>query len=401
MPLRVGILVTHPVQYLAPWFRQLATRVDLEVFYAHRQDAKGQARAGFGVAFEWDTPLLGGYGYRWLRNVSRYPGLGCFFGCDTPEIDAVVKSGAFDAFVAFGWNNKSYLQAVRACRRYGVPIYIRGDSQLATQRALAWRWVKRPLYRALLPYMGSYLAVGQRNREYLAYYGVPENHIFLVPHFVDDAAFRNAALLAQSDGTAMAIRAKCSIPADQFLVLFVGKLIAKKHPEDLILACHRIAALHPELPVQCMIVGDGPLREKLQVLAGGGKAKICFAGFQNQSKLPAYYAAADVLVLSSDAGETWGLVVNEAQACGRPAIVSDAVGCAPDLIDGELTGYTYPLGDTEALAQRIMKMKSLLAMRRREVESALAAKVRFYSMEAATDAFLSVLTADPKPDVLA
>jgi hypothetical protein len=59
--LRVGILVTHPIQYYAPWYRALAAEVDLEVFFSHRQQPKGQADAGFGVAFEWDVPLLDGY----------------------------------------------------------------------------------------------------------------------------------------------------------------------------------------------------------------------------------------------------------------------------------------------------------------------------------------------------
>lgn len=391
MTLRVGMLVTHPVQYLAPWFRQLATRVDLEVFYAHRQDAKGQAQAGFGVEFEWDTPLLDGYRYRWLKNVARRPGLGRFSGCDTPEIETIVEEQGFDAFVVFGWNNKSYLQAIRACWRHGVPAYIRGDSQLATRRSLPWRWVKRVLYRVFLPRLGSYLVVGQRSREYLAHYGVPGNRIFFVPHFVDAAAFRNAALMARDDGTAQAIRAKCGILADQFLVLFVGKLIAKKRPQDLILACHRLAALQPEMPVQCMIIGDGPLRGTLEKFARGGKAKICFAGFQNQSKLPAYYAAGNVLVLPSNAEETWGLVVNEAQACGRPAIVSTEVGCASDLVDGELTGYVFPVGDVDALAQRILQMQSLLATRPQAVEAALSKKVGTYSLDSATEFFMKAL----------
>ena len=51
---RVGILVSHPIQYYAPWFRYLAKRFDVEVHYAHRVDAKGQAEAGFGVEFDWD-----------------------------------------------------------------------------------------------------------------------------------------------------------------------------------------------------------------------------------------------------------------------------------------------------------------------------------------------------------
>src|SRR2546428_11987966 len=86
MSYRLGVLLSHPIQYYAPWFRYLAGRLDIEVFYAHRQDAAGQSAAGFGVQFEWDTPLLEGYPYRWLTNVARHPGVGSFAGCDTPEV---------------------------------------------------------------------------------------------------------------------------------------------------------------------------------------------------------------------------------------------------------------------------------------------------------------------------
>ncbi len=77
------------------------------------------------------------------------------------------------------------------------------------------------------------------------------------------------------------------------------------------------------------------------------------AGFQNQRRIAATYAAADALVLPSTSGETWGLVVNEAMACGLPVIVSDQVGCAPDLVLEDETGFTYPCGDVAALAERV------------------------------------------------
>src|ERR671930_2507267 len=98
MTFRVGVLSSHPVQYYAPWFRHLAGRHDLEVFFAHRQDARGQAEAGFGVEFNWDTPVLEGYTHRWLDNVAQTPSVRTFSGCDTPEIYYIVRRDSFDAF---------------------------------------------------------------------------------------------------------------------------------------------------------------------------------------------------------------------------------------------------------------------------------------------------------------
>ena len=106
MNCHLGILVTHPIQYLTPWFRYLANRLDVEVFYAHQQNAVDHADAGFGVEFEWDLPILEGYQYRWLTNVARKPGVQNFKGiaaagqailhCDNGGI--VDRAKAFCAF---------------------------------------------------------------------------------------------------------------------------------------------------------------------------------------------------------------------------------------------------------------------------------------------------------------
>src|SRR5919202_5350268 len=85
---RLAILATHPIQYQAPWFRALAQneRVDLEVLFCHQASPAEQAAAGFGVAFDWDVPLLDGYTYRFLKNVAQPPNVGHFAGLDTPEV---------------------------------------------------------------------------------------------------------------------------------------------------------------------------------------------------------------------------------------------------------------------------------------------------------------------------
>ena len=68
MSKRIGFLVSHPIQYYAPIFRELAKRCDLTVYFAHQQTAEQQARAGFDVAFKWNVDLLSGYDGRFLVN---------------------------------------------------------------------------------------------------------------------------------------------------------------------------------------------------------------------------------------------------------------------------------------------------------------------------------------------
>jgi glycosyltransferase involved in cell wall biosynthesis len=109
-----------------------------------------------------------------------------------------------------------------------------------------------------------------------------------------------------------------------------------------------------------------------------------FYGFVNQTELPAIYAAADAIVLPSRS-ETWGLVVNEAMACGLPAVVSDTVGCAPDLVEPRTTGAVFAMGNIAALAQAI---QSVFALDLPSTRRHLTERIEAYSPAAAASGIL-------------
>jgi glycosyltransferase involved in cell wall biosynthesis len=379
---RLGILTSHPIQYQAPWFRALAGRCELQVFFAHRQTAAGQGQAGFGVAFDWDVDLLSGYPHRFLNNVSPRPGADYYAGCDTPEIADIIAREQFDAFIVSGWYLKSYRQAMAACRASGTPVLVRGDSQLCTPRPWFKRLAMEFTQRRLLRQFDGFLTVGQRNREYLEHFGAAPDRIFFAPHFVDNDWF--AARAAASRPGREATRKSWGAGESALVALFTGKFIGKKRPLDLVLAAAQVRDSGTEiLPV---FVGAGELTQAIRETAGRLKVPVYFAGFKNQSELPGCYAAADTLVLPSES-ETWGLVVNEAMACGLPAVVSDAVGCAPDLIDEGQTGYTFPMGDPERLAARLLALRGQL-LAGHDFSGALHAKLETYSAAKAVEGVL-------------
>jgi glycosyltransferase involved in cell wall biosynthesis len=161
-------------------------------------------------------------------------------------------------------------------------------------------------------------------------------------------------------------------------VLFAGKLVERKRPFDVIRAL--ALAANQGCRAQAVFVGAGELEDSLRREAASSGVPAIFHGFQNQSRMPSLYAAADLLVLPSDHQETWGLVVNEAMACGVPAVVSDAVGCGPDLINPGRTGAVFPLGNTTVLAEAI---RSTLALETSSVRRHLSEKMADYSPAAA------------------
>lgn len=381
MKRRIGFLVSHPIQYYAPIFRELARRCDLTVFYAHKQDATGQGKAGYGVAFDWDVDLLSGYESRFLKNVARTPSTQTFAGCNTPEVADRIAEGRFDAFVVPGWSLRSYWQAVRACRRARVPVMVRGDSQLAGQRSGAVGRVKGVVFPHMLKQFDACLYVGQRNREYLEHYGVPAKRLFFSPHCVDNDAFRQASDAARGAGGQGA-------RGSRRRVLFVGRLVDSKRPMDVVQAVARLVS--EGQPVDLVIAGAGELQARMEEAARTAGVDTQFLGFVNQSRLPSVYASSDVVVLPSIAIETWGLVVNEAMACGVPAVVSDAVGCGPDLIQPGATGAVAPLGDVPAL---VTSIASVLALDPGLTRRALARRMEIYSPARAADGVLEAADA--------
>jgi glycosyltransferase involved in cell wall biosynthesis len=344
--LRLGILASHPIQYQAPLFRELAGRCDLQVYYAQMQTPRAQAEAGFGVEFSWDVDLLSGYASVVLENVAQRPDTGAFFGCDTPGIAKEIESRNFDAFLVMGWHLKCFWQAVRACHASRTPVMVRGDSQLATQRSLSKRAIKAAVYPWLLRQFDAALYVGERNRDYLQRYGVQPRRLFPSPHCVDTKAFAMAASRTDRNG----IRASWGLPETDHAILFAGRMLALKRVADVVQAAAALTRQGRAVTIIC--VGEGPERTDLEMLGRALQVPMRFLGFRNQSELPSIYRAADVLVLPSES-ETWGLVVNEAMACGTPCVVADTCGCVPDMILPGATGQSYPMGDVEALTRAL------------------------------------------------
>ena len=369
--------------------------LDIHVYYCHQATPREQAGAGFGVEFDWDVPLLAGYPYTFLKNVADSPGHGRFSGFDTPEIEAIIRRREYDAMLVNGWHYKSAWQAIWACWRSKAKVMIRGDSHLHTPRGITKRAVKSFTYRRFIPRFDACLAAGQWSREYFLHYGARPERIFLVPHAIDNKRFQIDAEALEPRRSE--VRKEKNLDDNAIVFMFAGKFIPKKRPMDFVCAIEKAVRRNPR--IQGLMVGDGPLRTGCENLVQERRAPIRFTGFLNQSEIIKAYAASDALVLPSDGGETWGVVVNEAMACARPCIVSDRVGCGPDLVIKQETGSIFPFGAVDALANSMLE---LAGTPQRMISMGLEAQSRLknYSIETAVDGIIQSLAATVDPRVL-
>jgi glycosyltransferase involved in cell wall biosynthesis len=208
------------------------------------------------------------------------------------------------------------------------------------------------ILRILFKAVAAFLAIGQENKKFYEFLGVPEKKIFFVPYAVDNDWFikKHRELRIRN----YELRKELGIDPKAVVILFVGKFTPKKRPLDLLRAYELLT--NDQRPTTndkaaLVLVGDGELRPALEHYVKSRKLpNVYFAGFQNQSQLPKYYALSDIFVLPSGLGETWGVVINEAMCFGLAVIVSDIVGCGPDLVKQAKNGYIYPLGDIARLA---------------------------------------------------
>jgi glycosyltransferase involved in cell wall biosynthesis len=145
----------------------------------------------------------------------------------------------------------------------------------------------------------------------------------------------------------MEIRRRLGIGIDTKVVLFAGKLVSFKRPLDVVRAAALLKSTGRKIEV--VVAGAGILREEMEKAVKDTNVQTHFLGFCNQTEMPKIYAASDVLVLPSDGRETWGLVANEAIACGRPVVLANTVGSALDLAADRWAGRVFPMGDIAAL----------------------------------------------------
>ncbi len=345
----------HPVQYQSPLVRYLvAAGLDLEVVYARDEQVFFDPEFNREVA--WDLPLREGYASTVLEGGGDRASLSQALVAQARRIGA-------QAIWAHGWSQPMDLAAWEVAARLRLPLLIRGDSTLPGRRGSALRrWLHRQIYTRRFRRVAACLAVGSWNADFYRAYGVPDERIFQVPYAVDNAFFQRRA--AEARPHRAELRRKLGLSDDLPVVLFCGKLIAKKDAATLIRALAQESA-------QLLVVGDGDLRPQLEALAAEllpGRA--CFAGFRNQSELPALYDLADLFVIPSTY-EPFGLVVNEVMNAGKPILASDRVGCWPDLVRPGVNGDVFPAGDAAALAAALRPFLGDPALRERAGQASL------------------------------
>jgi len=259
--------------------------------------------------------------------------------------DALTET-APDVILCGGYNYPASWQALLWARNHNTPFLLWSESNIQDLRR--GHALVELLKSEFLRQCSGFVVPGKSAREYLKTFGINENRIFTARNAVDNGYF--AAAAAEARANAERWRADLRLPTRYFL--FVGRLVKEKGIFDLLAA---YAKLDPSLRQQVGLVfaGDGACRPELERQAADiSPGNIRFAGFAQRERLAMYYALSEMLILPTYT-DPWGLVVNEAMACGLPVIVSELAGCSADLVKDNWNGFLCVPGDLDLLADRM------------------------------------------------
>lgn len=341
---KLAIITTHPIQYNAPLFKLLNehSQINIKVFYTWGASSLiNKFDPGFNQNVTWDIPLLEGYAYSFVKNISNNPGSHHYSGIVNPTLISEINEWAPDVVLFYGWKFNSHLKAIKYFKNK-IPVLFRGDSTLMDEISGIKKMTRSIVLKYVYKNIDIALFTGAANKAYFKAFGLNENQLFFMPHAIDNCRFSN------SDNNikfASSLRGKLGIPLDALVFLFAGKLESKKQPDVLAKVFSTITDKNAFL----LIVGSGDLEVSLK-LNFSKNNNIKFLGFQNQVQMPVIYNACDVFVLPSKGpNETWGLAINEAMAAGKAIICSNACGASLDIVRNGENGFVFEKGNENAL----------------------------------------------------
>lgn len=284
-----------------------------------------------------------------------------------------------------GWSDRFSLAALFWCLSNRVPAIVMSETT-------AWddtrRWSKEFIKRRLMRLFSAAFAGGHPHADYLEALGMPRTAIALGYDAVDNDYFARAAaqaaslrshasgLTPQVSGLTPQVSGLRSQPSPPLprtpFFLASARFVEKKNLPRLLQSYARYRQLAEKLEIgnrkseiwPLVLLGAGPLQSSILHLRSSLGLADCvhLPGFKQYSELPAFYARAGAFVHASTT-EQWGLVVNEAMASGLPVLVSNRCGCAQDLVQDGVNGFTFDPYNVEQLAQLMMKISAFQPFR--------------------------------------
>jgi 1,2-diacylglycerol 3-alpha-glucosyltransferase len=368
---RLAILTEIIAPYRIPVFNALAARqdIDLHVIFLSETDPSLRQWHVYKEEIQFSYEVLPA----WRRRLGKYNLL------LNREVGAALRRARPQAVLCSGYNYPAFWQAAWWAKSHKLPVLLWSESNAhdLRRRHRPVEFMKVRFSRLCK----AFVAAGKSSRDYLICLGAPGERIFTAPDAVDVKLY--AMLADKARQHASEVRARYGLPPRYFLC--VGRLVPEKGVFDLLAAYAKLEESERS-QIGLAFAGDGVSRSPLAECAAAiHPGRVCFCGFVHREQLAELYALADALAFPTHS-DTWGLVVNEAMACGLPIIASEVAGCVPDLVENEENGFVVPPANVAELvrAMRVLLSNSAAA---RKMGARSALRIQAYTPEACAEGF--------------
>jgi len=267
-----------------------------------------------------------------------------------PSIFYELYKDKADIVICVGYMPLTPIISFLFCKIFKKPFILWSGTTMQSEQSkknLFNRFVKKIIIKK----SNAYLAYGSYAKDFLIKYGAKDKNIFICHNAVDNEFFfkcckRYKKKIGQ-------IKKQLEVGNNK-IILYIGQLIKRKGIFDLLKA---FKLVKKEIQnVSLLIIGSGPIEIKLkQYCRENELANVLFMGFKQKDELIKHYAIADIFVLPSS-NEVWGLVINEAMACGLPIITTNQVGASGDIVKNGVNGYIIEPKDSEMLSKKMLEI---------------------------------------------
>ena len=334
------ILIIHQwlwAHYKAKIYSELQTIVNKnnDKLLVLQTSANELTRAKLGKADErihqYDYKLLYDEYYENISNFRRFKAM--FYWVRKFKPDVVNISGYYEPAMNL---------ILLYCKLSGIKVVISIDSTESDNPNVGWR----EKVKSLVVNMGNgFFCYGSKSAEYMYKLGISPEKILLKNNAVDN---QKVASIYQEAQKSREIK-KNILGLRKYNFIYVGRLIKFKNIDNLLAAYKNLNT--PDWGL--IILGNGSEEEKLKhYVAENQLGGVCFVDGKQWFEVPEYMALADIFILPSFS-EPWGLVVNEAMACGMPGLVSEKCGSAPDLVRENENGFKFDPFDVVQMTEKM------------------------------------------------
>jgi hypothetical protein len=351
---KIAYLLSHPIPYQSAFAKYLNTNknIDLHVYYSSKSTLKEYYDKELKKNITWDTELLNGYKYFFLKTLFDFGVPNLFLPLNYGLIYSLYKN-KIKHLMVHGHARPYNILIIILAKIFGIKVYLRSES---TDHAAKRKFLSAIVIFFIDKCIEHYFSIGDLNRDYYLNRGVDKTKISHLGYNINNDFFYNFRLQKKSKD----LFYKKYDLNNKIKFLYLSKLTKRKNILFLIKNYIYLISKNKKFKdsTNLIIVGDGELKIDVINLIKKFKKNIIFLGFQNQSQIPFYYKVSDFFILPSSK-ENWGLVVNEALSCGLPALVSDEVGSHHNLIRNCFNGMVFKNLDSNDFRKKMLKLSNM------------------------------------------